>query len=230
MAPKKPPSSSSLVRRLRASFSSMAPVESSASIAICLPGIASRWKRAATSAIRPEPLVMTTKLTMTRIVKTMMPITKLPLITKLPKASMTWPAASLPSWPCARIKRVEARLSASRSMVAISRTVGNDENSSGVWMNSAVIRISTEMMIDTANSISSRSGGSGSIRTTRIVRTPKASARSPRLERSFRLPRLPRKPGSLKLPMVRVADTSLIQVPNGAVKCGPPGRICPVYG
>ena len=74
----------------------------------------------------------------------MMPITKLPLITKLPNASMTWPAAAVPSWPRARIRPVEARLSASRSMVAISSTVGKAENSSGAWMNSAVIRISTE--------------------------------------------------------------------------------------
>ena len=58
-------------------------------MAICLPGMASRWKRAATSAMRPEPLVMTTKLTITRMVKTMMPMTKLPLMTKLPNASIT---------------------------------------------------------------------------------------------------------------------------------------------
>ena len=94
---------------------------------------------------------MTTKFTITRMVNTMMPMTKLPLITKLPKAWMTWPAASVPSWPCARIRRVEARLSASRSMVAISSTVGKAENSSGVWMNSAVIRISTEKMIEMAS-------------------------------------------------------------------------------
>ena len=94
---------------------------------------------------------MTTKFTITRMVKTMMPMTKLPLITKLPNASMTWPAAAVPSWPCARIRRVEARLSASRSMVAISSTVGKAENSSGVWMNSAVIRISTDRMIEIAS-------------------------------------------------------------------------------
>ena len=94
---------------------------------------------------------MTTKFTMTRIVNTMMPITKLPLITKLPNASMTWPAAAVPSWPFDRINRVEARLSARRSMVEISRMVGNEENSSGVWMNSAVIRISTERMIENAS-------------------------------------------------------------------------------
>ncbi len=99
------------------SFSSIRPAERSASIAICLPGMASRLKRAATSAMRPEPLVMTMKLTITRIAKTTMPMTKLPRMTKLPKASMTWPAASVPVWPSARIRRVVARLSASRSMV-----------------------------------------------------------------------------------------------------------------
>ena len=97
MAPKKLPSSSSCLRRWRASFSSISPDERSASIAICLPGMASKWKRAATSAIRPEPLVMTTKFTITRMANTMMPMTKLPPITKLPKAWMTWPAAAVPS-------------------------------------------------------------------------------------------------------------------------------------
>jgi hypothetical protein len=77
-------------------------------------------------------LVITTKFTMTRIVNTITPITKLPPITRFPNASMTWPAALVPSWPCDRISRVEARLSASLSMVAISRTVGKAENSSGV--------------------------------------------------------------------------------------------------
>ena len=89
MAPKKPPSSSSRWRRRRASFSSISPALRSASIAICLPGMASKWKRAATSAMRPEPFVMTTKFTITRMMNTMMPMTKLPLITKLPKAWMT---------------------------------------------------------------------------------------------------------------------------------------------
>ena len=147
---------------------------------ICLPGMASRLKRAATSAMRPEPLVMTTKLTITRIVKTMMPMTKLPAITKLPNAWMTWPAASGPSWPWARMSRVDARLSERRSMVEISRTVGNAENSSGPLMNSAVIRIRTDRMIEQASEKSSSKGGSGRMRTTRIVITPLASTMSPR--------------------------------------------------
>ena len=186
MAPKKPDSSSRFLRRRRASFSSIKPAERSASIAICLPGIESRWKRAATSAMRPEPLVMTTKFTITRMVKTMMPMTKLPLMTKLPNAWMTWPAASVPSWPRARIRRVEARLSASRSMVAIKSTVGNAENSSGVWMNSDVIRISTEKVMEMASAKSSSSDGSGRMRMTRIAIMPTASPMSLRRSREPR--------------------------------------------
>jgi hypothetical protein len=89
MAPKKFDSSSIFLRRSRASFSLMRPEERSASIAICLPGIESRVKRAATSAIRPEPLVITTKFTMTRIANTISPITKLPCMISLPNAWIT---------------------------------------------------------------------------------------------------------------------------------------------
>ena len=47
-------------------------------------------------------------------------------------------------------------------------------------MNSDVIRISTEKMIEMASAKSSSSGGSGRISTTRMVSTPTASATSPR--------------------------------------------------
>ena len=124
--------------------------------------------------MRPEPLVMTTKFTITRMVKTMMPITKLPLMTKRPNASMTWPAAAGPSWPCDKISRVEARLRESRSMVAINSTVGNAENSSGAWMNSDVIRISTENVMEMASAKSSSSAGSGRMSTTRMAIMPMA--------------------------------------------------------
>ena len=89
MLPKKALSASRFSRRFLAVVSSIRPAERSASIAICLPGMASRLKRAATSAMRPEPLVMTMKLTMIRMAKTTTPMTKLPRITKLPNASMT---------------------------------------------------------------------------------------------------------------------------------------------
>jgi hypothetical protein len=44
-------------------------------MAICLPGIESKVKRAATSEIRSAPLVMTMKLTTTRMRKTTAPTT-----------------------------------------------------------------------------------------------------------------------------------------------------------
>ena len=58
---------------VRASSSSISPAFKSASIAICFPGMASNVNLAATSAIRPVPLVMTTKLMITRIRKMMIP-------------------------------------------------------------------------------------------------------------------------------------------------------------
>ena len=54
----------------RASSSSMRPALRSASMAICLPGIASRVKRAATSVTRSAPLVMTMNWMTTRMRKT----------------------------------------------------------------------------------------------------------------------------------------------------------------
>jgi hypothetical protein len=49
-------------------------------MAICLPGMASRVKRAPTSAMRSAPLVTTTKLMTTRIANTIRPTAKLPPI------------------------------------------------------------------------------------------------------------------------------------------------------
>jgi hypothetical protein len=54
------------------------------------------------------PLVTTTKLMIIRMTNTTRPTTKLPPITTLPKASITWPAASGPFWPCSSTTRVEA--------------------------------------------------------------------------------------------------------------------------
>ena len=80
--PKKSASSATSRRRWRATFSSMRPALRSASIAICLPGIASSAKRAPTSAMRSAPLVTTTKLMTTRIANTIRPTAKLPPIRK----------------------------------------------------------------------------------------------------------------------------------------------------
>jgi hypothetical protein len=54
-------------------------------------------------------------------------------------------------------------------------------------MNSAVMRINTEKMMEIASEKSSSSGGSGRISTTRMVRTPIASAISPRLKKGANL-------------------------------------------
>lgn len=72
--PKKSASSAISERRLRASSSPIRPALRSASIAICLPGMASSVKRALTSAMRPAPLVITTKLMMVRMTNTTMPM------------------------------------------------------------------------------------------------------------------------------------------------------------
>ncbi len=67
----------------------MRPAFRSASIAICLPGIASKVKRALTSEMRPEPFVTTTKLMMVRMTNTTTPTAKLPPMTNSPKDWMT---------------------------------------------------------------------------------------------------------------------------------------------
>ena len=56
----------------------MMPARMSASMLICLPGMASRVKRAATSATRSAPLVMTMNCTSVMIRKITAPTTKLP--------------------------------------------------------------------------------------------------------------------------------------------------------
>ena len=68
--------------------------------------------------------------------------------------------------------------------------VGNEENSSGAWMNSDVIRIRIDSVIEIARNRSSTIEGSGRISTTRMVRTPNASARSPRFRMLPISPRL----------------------------------------
>src|SRR5579875_1948510 len=59
------------------------------------------------------------------------------------------------------MRRVVEMLSASRSTVATSSTVGKAENSSGFWIHSATIRISTEIAIDSASPKSIINDGTG---------------------------------------------------------------------
>ncbi len=178
MEPKKELSSSSSLRRRWASVSLMRPDERSASIAICLPGMASRVKRAPTSAMRVAPLVITRKFTTTRIRNTTMPMTKSPDIRKLEKPAITMPAARTPSWPSARMSRVVAIDSARRIIVAISRTVGKAENSSGLSIHRATIRMRTASAMEKARPMSIRKVGIGRIRTPSIATTPMAKAMS----------------------------------------------------
>jgi hypothetical protein len=96
----------------------------------------------------------------------MMPMTKLPPITKLPKASMTWPAACVPSWPWqdqARRGEVERQPQHGRDQQH-GREGGEFQRR---WMNSAVIRISTEKRDRDREQPCRAAGGSGRIRTIR---------------------------------------------------------------
>ena len=153
-----------------ASVSSIRPADRSASIAICLPGMASRVKRAATSAMRPEPLVMTTKFTITRMAKTITPMTKLPPIMKLPKASMTWPAAvgALVAVAEDQARRGEVERQPQQRRDQQHRREGGefqrllDEQRRHQDQDRAAV-------IESASSTSSSNGGSGRISTTRIA-------------------------------------------------------------
>ncbi len=116
----------------------MWPAFRSASIAICLPGMASKVNRAATSLIRPPPLVMTTKLMMKMMMKMMIPTGSDPPATKSLNAITTSPASwiaslgSLARSPAVRISRVVATFSTSRKRVSDSSSEGKTENSSGL--------------------------------------------------------------------------------------------------
>src|SRR5690625_7219852 len=93
--------------------------------------MASSMKRAPSSAIRPAPLVITTKLMMTKMMKTISPTVKLPPTKKCPKASITRPAASGPSCPRMSTTRVEATFRPSLNKVENSSTAGNAAKSRG---------------------------------------------------------------------------------------------------
>ena len=96
----------------------------SASIDICLPGIASRVKRAATSETRSAPLEITTNWTMVMMRKMTAPTTK------LPNVLMMVPAALGSCAPLSRMQRVVVTLRARRKRVVKSSIDGNVENAS----------------------------------------------------------------------------------------------------
>ena len=159
------------------------PAFKSASMAICLPGIASSVKRALTSETLPAPLVITTKLMMTKIAKTNIPTAKFPAITNSPKAWMTWPAASVPVCPFAKTMRVEATFSANLKTVATNRSVGKLEKSKGlnVWM--ATISMSSDKRILKLKKISSKIVGRGKTIIATMNKMPKGNTASLRYRR-----------------------------------------------
>jgi hypothetical protein len=74
--------------------------------------------------------------------------------------------------------RVVAMLRESLSIVAISRIVGKDEKSSGRWIHSATIRISTASAIEKASPISIMKAGIGRNSTDRMTTMPSAKPTS----------------------------------------------------
>ena len=68
-----------------------------------------------------------------------------------------------------RVDEMKRRIASIDAMVVISRMVGKDENSSGLRMNTAVIRIRIEKLSEKASDTSSSQVGSGRISTTRMA-------------------------------------------------------------
>ncbi len=136
IAPKKSASLCTSFLLFLAVSSSISPEFKSASIAICLPGIASKVNLAATSATLSEPLVITMNWMATSIRNTMKPTTTLPDITKLPKVYITSPACPL----FERISLVADMLRPSLNKVMINNSEGKIENCRGSVMYNDVRR------------------------------------------------------------------------------------------
>ena len=155
-------------------------------MAICFPGMASRVNLAATSAIRPVPLVITTKLMITKIRKTMIPTIWFPPTTNSPNALMIDPAAPAPWWPSNKIKRVEAILIDNLNKVAIRSTLGKEENSSALPVKRDTNKIRTAMLMLKAIIRSRIISGRGTTMISNMPITPPANATSEFLITLFR--------------------------------------------
>ena len=129
--------------------------------------------------MRLDPLVMTTKFTISSMEKMIAPTTTSPPIRKLPKAATTWPAAYGPSLPCDRISRAVATFSDSRRIVVNSSNVGRLEKSSGRSSDSEISRIRIDAMNERASAISNRKVGMGMIRIESWNSTHSANPMSP---------------------------------------------------
>ena len=118
--PKKEDSCCNFSRLSFASLSVMAPVLRSASIAICLPGIASSVNLAVTSDTRSEPLLITTNWTINKIMNTMAPIT-----ISLPAMNAPNALTTSPGLPFFKISLVDDTLRAILKIVVNKSIVGN---------------------------------------------------------------------------------------------------------
>ena len=150
----------------------MRPELRSASIAICLPGIASSVNLAATSATRSAPLVMTRNCTSTIMKKITKPTTTLPCSTKLPKDLMTCPASP----PRDRMFRVEDTLMPRRNRVVIRSRDGKMENSSAPLIFMLMIRIINDTAIFMMIMTSSINGLIGMIKSKTMTTTKSVTA------------------------------------------------------
>jgi DNA-directed RNA polymerase beta' subunit len=95
-------------------------------------------------------------------------MTKLPDITKLPKASITCPAAAVPLCPLDKMSLVEAMFRDSLKTAVISKIVGKELKSKGLAINKQVIKITTDVVIEKANNKSSNIAGTGNNNTIKI--------------------------------------------------------------
>ena len=136
-------------------------------MAICLPGIASRVNRAATSATRSEPFVITIKLIMTSIKNTTKPTKMFPPTTKDPNVSTTAPAS-----PPDKIALVVETFSASRNNVSTNKREGKIEKSSAVRIFIAASRVSNAKAILIIIKKLRSVGGKGMTSITTIKITP----------------------------------------------------------
>ena len=170
--PRKAASSCSFCRRFFASSWLIAPTARSESMASCLPGMASRAKRAPTSAIRPAPFVITMKFTITSTPNTTRPTNKLPPMMNMAKPWITPPAASVPVWPSPMISLVEETLSARRRISEASRTLGKEEKSNGFSMKIAVVKIRIAKANEQVRPISITQAGTGSTMTRMTIIRP----------------------------------------------------------
>jgi hypothetical protein len=109
-----------------------------------------------------------------KIRKMIKPTTGLLPATKLPKASITWPA-----YPCSKIDRVEETLSANRKRVVMRRTVGKTENSSVFRTFIVNIKIKKERAMLTEKKRSRMKVGRGINNMARMITIKKTTTISP---------------------------------------------------